>query len=166
MGCLVKSDLGASGLDDATGPGTTETTSAEFKFEELHSGSPSGSTTSAATASSSVTTETTTATATSTASAAVATEATTATTSATATTTETTTTTAAALAIRLGSGVVETETTAIEVVSLESLDGGLGLVDGSELDVAKALGRTGLAVGDEVDALDVTVLAKELVQGV
>jgi hypothetical protein len=51
-------------------------------------------------------------------------------------------------------------------VSLESLDGGLGLVDGSELDVAKALGRTGLAVGDEVDALDVTVLAKELVQGV
>jgi hypothetical protein len=81
-------------------------------------------------------------------------------------TTETTTTTAAALAIRLGSGVIETETTAIEVVSLESLDGGLGLVDGSELDVAKALGRTGLAVGDEVDALDVTVLAKELVQGV
>jgi hypothetical protein len=51
-------------------------------------------------------------------------------------------------------------------VSLECLDGGLGLVDGPELDVAEALGRTGLAVGDEVNALDVAVLAKELVQGV
>jgi hypothetical protein len=51
-------------------------------------------------------------------------------------------------------------------LAVESLESRLGLVDGAELDVAESLGSAGVAVSDEVDTLDVTVLAEQLVQGV
>lgn len=98
-----------------------------------------------------------------------ATTSTAATTAATVTETTTTTTTAAeaaattataAVVVVTGRGVVDADRTTINLSTAHGLESSLGLVDGTKLDVTKALGGTSVTVSWETDAVDGTELAE------
>lgn len=103
----------------------------------------------------------TTATATTTATAAATAEAATAT--AATTTTAATEAATTAVVVRLRGSEVDTDAARAELGAVKGLEGGGGLGNVAEGDVAEALGGTGFPVGGETDGLDVTVLAEGLV---
>ena len=163
---LVKGDLAALGGDNASGSSSTGDVSDMSRFP-INQNSPSGGTSSSSatsTASSSVTSETTSST---TSSSSVATESTSSTTSSAAESTSSATSAAAestgASVVRLGSGVVDSDRSASELLALESLESGLGHVLVGELNVTVTLGGTGLSVSGQSDGLDVSVVTEGLV---
>jgi hypothetical protein len=74
--------------------------------------------------------------------------------------TETTTTTAAA-ALFAGSGFVDGQRTATEVVTVERLNGGASFIV-IHLDESEAAGTTGLSIGHEMDAMHGAVRGEQL----
>ena len=114
---------------------------------------PSGSTSTSSTTTSSVTTETTSSTASS------STESTSSATSSTAEATSS----SSVLTGRSGSREVDSDGSASQLLALERLKGGLGLVGVRELDVTEALGGTGLSVSRQSHALHVSVVTESLV---
>lgn len=105
---------------------------------------------------------TTTTTSTETTAAAAATEATTATTTTTTTAAEATTVTTG----RTGSREVKTDSTALELVAVESSVGSLGLINGSELNVTEALGASSLLLSGETDSENGALGAEDLVESI
>jgi hypothetical protein len=121
------------------------------------------STTAGSTEATAATTATTTTTATETAAAAAATaEATTATTAATTTAAEATTVTTGGT----GSGEVETDSTTLDLLTIEGTVGSLSLLDGGELNVTEALGAAGLLLGRKTNAEDGTLGTEDLVESI
>lgn len=121
-------------------------------------------TTTGSTEATTATTATTTTTAAEATAAAATTEATTAT-----TTTTTATATAEATAVltgRTGSREVKTDSTALDLLAVESGVSSLGLIDGSELDVTEALGAAGLLLSGETDTEDGTLGTEDLVESI
>lgn len=104
-------------------------------------------------------TEATAATATTTTTAAAATET---------TATATTATTEAATVTVSGAGgaEVQTEGTALELLTVEGTVSGLSLFDGAELDVAEALGAARLGVSGQADAQDGTLLGEHVTESI
>jgi hypothetical protein len=115
-------------------------------------------TTEATTATSAATTST----ATEAAAAAATTEAATATTATTATAAEATTVTT----LGTGSAEVETDGTTLDLLTLEGTVGGLGLINGRELNVTEALGAAGLLLGGQTDAEDAALGTEDLVESI
>lgn len=105
---------------------------------------------------------TTTTTSTETAAAAATTEATTATTTTTTTAAEATTVTTS----RAGGREVKTDSTALELVAVESTVSSLGLIDGRELNVTEALGAAGLLLSGETNSENGALGAEDLVESI
>jgi hypothetical protein len=115
------------------------------------------------------TTEATTATSTATTSTAAEATAAAATTEAATATTATTTTAAEATTVTTlgtGSAEVETDGTTLDLLTLEGTVGGLGLLNGRELNVTEALGAAGLLLGGQTDAEDAALGTEDLVESI
>jgi len=104
----------------------------------------------------------TTTTATEAAAAAATTEATTTTTAATTATAKATTVTTSGT----GSGEVKTNGTTLNLLTVESTVGSLGLINGGELNVTEALGAAGLLLGRKTNAEDGTLGTEDLVESI
>jgi hypothetical protein len=111
------------------------------------------------------TSTTTTSTAAEAAAAAATTEAATATTATTTTAAEATTVTTVAT-LGTGSAEVETDGTTLDLLTLEGTVGGLGLINGRELNVTEALGAAGLLLGGQTDAEDAALGTEDLVESI